>query len=61
MVIFTKDAQVILGLSAEEYAAQALLAVLKSHAGSDVGYITVEGPPPQTAAEFRRIARESSG
>lgn len=60
MVIFTKDAQVILGLSTEEFAAQGLLTILRDHAGSDIGYITVEGPPPQTAAEFRRMAREAS-
>jgi len=60
MVCFTGDCQLILGLSADQHAAEGLLADLRRHTGSAIGYITVEGQQPQTAAEFRRIAREAS-
>jgi len=60
MAIFTRDGCLILGLSANEQAAEKYLVELKEHAGSEIGYITVQGTPPQTGAEFRRIAREAS-
>ena len=60
MVFFTSDAQLILGLSVNEEAADRFLAELRSHAGSDIGYITFENPPPGTATEFCKIAREAS-
>ncbi|QJW95000.1 hypothetical protein [Frigoriglobus tundricola] len=34
----------------------AAFAQLKEHAGSNIGYITFESPPPATAAAFRQAA-----
>ena len=59
MVFFTSDGQLVLGLSIAGDTEQSFLAELRAHAGSEIGYITAESPPPDTAAEFRRIAQSS--
>jgi len=51
IIIFTADGHLILGLSTEEYLAQRYFADLRRHSGSEIGYITVGSPPPQTAAD----------
>jgi hypothetical protein len=56
MVFFTSDGFLILGLSTEESAVERYFAELLTHAGSDVGYVTVESPPPDNSAEFRKFA-----
>jgi len=55
MPFFTSDGGLILGLSILADAEQ-LFAQLKAHAGSEIGYITVEDPPCEPASEFRRSA-----
>lgn len=55
MLFFTSDDGLILGLSVVGGEEDALMQ-LKKHAGSDIGYITFESPPCETAAEFRRVA-----
>jgi hypothetical protein len=60
MAFFTSDARLIFGLSVSEDAAERFFAELRRHAHSDIGYITFESPPPETAAEFCQIAHESS-
>ena len=60
MVFFTSDGFLILGLSTDESMAEWYFAELRTHAGSDIGYITGESPPPETATEFRRLSHESS-
>jgi hypothetical protein len=60
MVFFTPDARLIFGLSVSEDSAECYLAELRRHARSEIGYITVENPPPETAAEFCQIADDSS-
>ncbi|MGC3970164.1 MAG: hypothetical protein QM775_23400 [Pirellulales bacterium] len=60
MAFFTSDARLIFGLSVSEDAAEHYFAELRRHAHSDIGYITFESPPPETAAEFCQIANESS-
>ncbi len=60
MVFFTSDGFLILGLSTDESTADRYFAELRTHAGSDTGYVTVESPPPETAAEFRRFTHEPS-
>ncbi len=59
MLFFTTDAALILGVSVESSEEDVALAELQCHAGSEIGYITFESPPADTAAEFRRIAEES--
>jgi hypothetical protein len=60
MVFFTSDGFLILGLSTEEGTAKRCFAELLEHNGSDIGYVTIETPPPETATEFRRFAEEQS-
>ena len=60
MVFFTSDAQLIFGLSVSENVANQFLAELQRHAHSDIGYITFESPPPETAAEFFLHAQKPS-
>lgn len=55
MLFFTCDGGLILGLSVAE-GEQEALAALKEHAGSGVGYIDFESPPPDTVTEFERLA-----
>lgn len=55
MLFFTNDGGLILGVSVADEEEQAL-ARLKAHAGVDIGYITFESPPCETAAEFRECA-----
>ena len=58
MLFFTEDRELILGLSVGEAEADDALRRLGEHAGSQVGYVTFEEPPPATACEFRRLARD---
>ena len=60
MVFFTSDAQLIFGLSVNENVADQFFAELQRHARSDIGYITFESPPPETAAEFCLLAQKPS-
>lgn len=55
MIFFTADAGLILGLSLTEGEGQRWLAELQSFAGTKVGYVTFEAPPPATVAEFLEI------
>jgi hypothetical protein len=55
MVFFTSDGCLILGLSVAESNAQALLSELRKHTRSDYSYATVESPPPDSGAEFRKL------
>jgi hypothetical protein len=60
MVFFTSEGLLILGLSTDESTAKSYFTELSTHIGSDVGYITVEAPPPDSAAEFYRFAQQKS-
>jgi hypothetical protein len=55
MLFFTSDGGLILGLSVA-WNEERAFAQLKRHAGSEIGYITFECPPKDTAAEFIRRA-----
>jgi hypothetical protein len=55
MVFFTSDGGLILGLSVVEREDE-WFDRLKEYAGSDLGYIAFETPPPATTAEFRQLA-----
>ncbi len=54
MLFFTPDGGLILGLSVVEYEDE-WFGRLTEVAGSTVGYIAFETPPPATAAEFREL------
>ena len=60
MAFFTSDGCLILGLSTEESAAERYFTELREHTRSEIGYVTIETPPPDTATEFRRFAHERS-
>lgn len=55
MLFFTRDSGLILGLSVEDREDE-WIAQLRGHADSKVGYIDFESTPPETVAEFRRLA-----
>lgn len=55
MLFFTQDGGLILGLSVERCEDEWFVR-LKEFAGSEIGYISFESPPPATAAEFRQMA-----
>ena len=55
MVFFTTDGAILLGLSCLEADAEAGLTQLRSFAGAESGCILFEQPPPDSAAEFRRM------
>ena len=55
MLFFTSDGGLILGLSVVKGERKALKELM-AHAGSDVGFITFESPPPETIVEFRQAA-----
>ena len=59
MLFFTSDGGLILGLSVVKGEKQAY-SRLVGHAGSDIGYITFESPPHDTAAEFRQAAEAAN-
>jgi hypothetical protein len=58
-VFFLSDGGMILGLSTavrEPVHCEWLLGELRSFTGAEVGLIALETPPPDSAAEFRRLA-----
>jgi hypothetical protein len=58
MAFFTPDEGLILGLSVVAESDQWLVELL-AFAGSDVGCMLFEDPPPNTAKEFRALAEHS--
>lgn len=55
MIYFTRDQQLILGLSASEAGSSLFFKKLKQHGKSRTGYITFESPPALTESEFRYL------
>jgi len=56
MLFFTEDRRLILGLSVDAGEAEDSFKRLREYAGSQIGYVTFEEPPPATASEFRQLA-----
>jgi hypothetical protein len=61
MAFFTTDGEMVLGLSTDVPQAEEALADLMAFAGSGVGYIDFERPPPETAAELRTLEGRRRG
>ncbi|MDP6046388.1 MAG: hypothetical protein QGH94_02900 [Phycisphaerae bacterium] len=61
MVFFTNDGRLIFGLSVLAPAAQRTLAELLAEAGSQVGGVLFETPPPASAEEFIAACRTTEG
>jgi hypothetical protein len=61
MVFFTEDGGLILGLSVSEGAGPRWLAQMHACAGSTVGCVLLEEPPPDTVAGFLALAASLGG
>jgi hypothetical protein len=55
MLFFTADQGLIFGLSVEQAEAEDRFRRLCDWAGTQIGYVTFEEPPPATANEFRQM------
>lgn len=58
MVFFTKDGEMIFGLTVLEERAEHYLAQLNADFGTDESLVLYEQPPPDTAREFKEWAAE---